>query len=179
MATPDEVRSEHALLAELRGADLPSAVPEPVPAADGSTVALARTDRGMRPAALYERLDGAHPDDEDLDAIEAAGAAFAHLDRALASVRAPRDAADPRLDRIHPLVSDLDDLHQLGEGARFVRAMAGHPAILRASLAPRQLIHQVPRRHRGRDLPRRSCRSGDPPRGVDGSPGGLGHRRLS
>jgi Ser/Thr protein kinase RdoA (MazF antagonist) len=138
----DDVRSEHRLLVQLSAARLPFATPWPVAARDGSTCQVIDTPRGPRIAALYERIEGDHLDDDEVSGVEAAAAAFALLDRTLATLNAARPTVDGHLERVHPLVADLDELHEIdGDAASLVRRMAGSPSELRASLRPRQLIH--------------------------------------
>lgn len=142
VASPADVSSEHELLRELASARLPFATPRAAPALDGSTVVLIDAPAGPRAAALYERIDGDHLDDEDVGGVEAAGTAFAELDHALATLRTERPILDARLAAVHPLVPHLDRLEELGsDAASFVRRMAGTPSELRGSLQPRQLIH--------------------------------------
>lgn len=141
-ASRDEVESEHALLLLLDPAELPFATPTPIPARDGSTCPLVDTPTGPRVAALFVRITGSHLDDEDVGGIETAAAAFARLDLALSTLDADRPPFDPHLDRVHRLVPDLRQLDELGpEAADLVRRMAGAPTELRATLRPRQLIH--------------------------------------
>lgn len=138
----DQVRSEHVLLARIGTAGLPFATPQPVPARNGSTCPVIQTAGGRRVAALFERIEGDHLDDDDVAGVEAAGAAFARLDEILSRIDADREPADARLDHIHRLVTNVDVLPELGtDAAAFVRRMAGAPAGLHGSLEPRQLIH--------------------------------------
>lgn len=136
------VGAEHALLAELRSAGLPFATPRPVaPVGSPATWAWVATLGEPRAAALFERIVGAHPDDADVVAVEAASEALAQLDLALAPMRTDRPAFTGRIETVHPLVPDLDHLDELGpEGAAFVRRMR-QASELRGSLAPRQIVH--------------------------------------
>lgn len=142
VASLAEVMSEHALLLQLTSAGLSFATPRPLPARDGSTCPLVDTPAGPRVAALFGRIDGDHLDDDDLAGVKAAGAAFAQLDRVLATVSVEREPFDARIEGVHPFVRDLTALDELGaDAAEFVRRMAGAPSQLRASLEPRQVIH--------------------------------------
>lgn len=103
-----------------------------------ATIAPGRT--GV--AAVFERIEGQHPDDDDVIAVEAAGEAFAQLDKVLATMTVARGPWDGGIESVHPLVSDLSSLDELGsDGADFVRRMAGAPSRLRATIPPRQVIH--------------------------------------
>jgi Ser/Thr protein kinase RdoA (MazF antagonist) len=136
------VDAEHALLAQLPSAGLPFATPRPVaPAGSPTTWAWVATLGEPRIAALFERIPGEHLDDADAAGVEEAAAAFARLDVALATMRSDRPAFTGRIETVHPLVSDLDQLDELGpDGAAFVRRMRD-ASELRGSLQPRQIVH--------------------------------------
>lgn len=139
-ATREEVAGEHDFLRRLRSAGLPFATPTPVPSLDGSTCPLVPGTTTV--AALFERIEGEHVDDDDLPGIEAAGRAFAQLDEVLATLHAGRPPWDGMVESVHPLVHDLSSLEELGdECADLVRRMAGAPSRLRATMTPRQVIH--------------------------------------
>lgn len=136
-----EGASEHDFLRQLRSAGLPFATPRSVAARDGSTCPLIPGTSTV--AALFEGIDGNHVDDDDLVAIEAAGAAFAELDKVLATLHTARGAWDDgNINSVHPLVRDLSSLDEIGaQCADFVRRMASAPSELRATIEPRQVIH--------------------------------------
>jgi homoserine kinase type II len=141
----DAIRFEHELLHKLIELALPFRTPRPVPTADADTIAVATTQEGPRPAALFHRLPGETLDDDDVAGVRSAGAAFAELDRVLGSIErtnntAPAFHGDFR--QIHPAVSDLADLDQVigVDAARFVRTAADNAQALYASL-PRQIVH--------------------------------------
>ncbi len=139
-ASQQEVASEHAFLLHLLSARLPFGTPRPIPARDGTTCPLVPGTTTV--AALFDRIEGEHVDDDDVAGIEAAGAAFAELDKVLATMHTARGAWDGSIDGVHPLVSDLSSLEEIGaECADFVRRMAGAPSRLRATIEPRQVIH--------------------------------------
>lgn len=141
----EAIRFEHELLHLLAEQALPFRTPRPVPTQDGDTIAVAATSGGPRPAALFHRLPGETLDDGDVAGVRSAGAAFAELDRALASVArtnstAPAFHGDFR--QIHPALSDLTDLGAVigVDAARFVQLAAENAQPLYASL-PRQIVH--------------------------------------
>lgn len=139
-ASQGEVSSEHAFLRKLQSRQLPFATPRPVAALDGSTNPLIPGTRTV--AALFGRIAGEHPDDEDVAAVEAAGAAFAQLDATLATLSTSRDPWNGTVSSVHPQVGDLSSLDEIGpQGADFVRRMDGAPSQLRHTIAPRQVIH--------------------------------------
>lgn len=96
---------EHALLRQLATADLPFAVPAPVPARDGQTF-LATP--GGELAALYPRIPGVRPERGNQRHLRAVGAALADLHRALATVKPPPSphAVYGDLAHIHPLAPE-------------------------------------------------------------------------
>lgn len=139
-ATPTEVATEHGFLRRLLSAGLRFATPNPVPARGGSTSPVVPGTTTV--AALFERIEGEHVDDDDVHGVEAAGAAFAELDEVLATFQTARGPWDGGLESVHPLVGDLSSLDELGEDcADLVRRMAGAPSHLRGSITPRQVIH--------------------------------------
>jgi Ser/Thr protein kinase RdoA (MazF antagonist) len=104
-----QVRAEVRLLGRLRRAGLPFAVPEPVPALDGGTVA--ETPAG--PATLCHWLPGVRPDLAGEPALERFGRTMGVLGEALREVPpgdAPQDWRGPW--RVHPSVPDIRDLGQ-------------------------------------------------------------------
>jgi homoserine kinase type II len=105
--TAAQVRAEHRLLAWLRRAGLPFAVPEPVPGLTGDL--LAETAAG--PATVTKWLPGMRPDLSDERALERFGRAIGQLNVALGRVPrqdAPHDwLASPH---VHPDVPDVADL---------------------------------------------------------------------
>ena len=107
--TAAQVAAEQRLLARLRHAGLPFAVPEPVPALDGRTV----IDTPDGPATLSRWLSGIRPDLADPVMMTRAGEALGQLDVALRDVP-PRDAphdwrrAEPL--QVHPAVPDVPAL---------------------------------------------------------------------
>lgn len=122
---------EHRLLARLTGAGLPFAVPAPLTARDGRT--LARD--GDEWLALFPLLPGAPPDPRDPQAAEQVGAALAALHAALARVPAePHPSLRPYgdLDHVHPDVPEPEAL-PVADAAwwrgeiRELRAFAGGP----------------------------------------------------
>jgi Ser/Thr protein kinase RdoA (MazF antagonist) len=120
---PDRVAAEHRLLDALAGAGLPFAVPKPVPTPDGETYVSA--PEGI--VALFPYLPGHTPDPDRLEEIVQAGEALALLGLALADLPAdlaPIDWRDYPLDRIHPAVTDLDELAD-----ELATALPGHPGV--------------------------------------------------
>jgi homoserine kinase type II len=104
--TAAQVEAEHRLLARLSRAGLPFAVPEPVPALDGSTVI--GTPSG--PATLTRWLPGIRPDLADLAMLTQAGEALGRLDLALRDVPpedAPHDWRRANPLQVHPAVPDV------------------------------------------------------------------------
>jgi Ser/Thr protein kinase RdoA (MazF antagonist) len=141
-ADEGDVAAEHALLIELDKVGLPFAIPRPV-SPRGSPVSWARvaTLAGPRLAALFEWIPGEHLNDEDVQGLEAAAAALAGLDAALASATTDRVPFSGGIETVHPKVEDLDSLDELGaDGAAFVRRMR-EASELRGALRPRQIIH--------------------------------------
>jgi len=115
--TTAQVAAEHRLLGRLRRSGLPLAVPEPVPALDGSMVI--ETETG--PATVCRWLPGVRPDLTEFGMLTRFGAALGELSVALRDVPAedaPHDwrRADPL--RVHPAVLDVPDLCARLEVAR-------------------------------------------------------------
>ena len=99
-------RFEHELLARLALAELPFAVPRPVPDADGDTL---RSVDG-RPAVLFVRIEGETLPKGGGAQVRRAAAALAQLDVVMAELdsfghRPPRFEGD--LGLVHPLVDDI------------------------------------------------------------------------
>ena len=105
--TAAQVRAEHRLLARLRGAGLPFAVPEPVPALTGDY----QTETAAGPATLTKWLPGVRPDLSDEPSLERFGRAIGQLSVALGQIPrqdAPHDwLSSPH---VHPDVPDVADL---------------------------------------------------------------------
>lgn len=104
---PAQVRAEHRLLARLRGAGLPFAVPEPLPTRAGDF--LAETPAG--PATVTKWLPGVRPDLSGEPALERFGRAAGQLSVALGRVPrqdAPHDWVTSA--QVHPDVPDIAEL---------------------------------------------------------------------
>jgi homoserine kinase type II len=119
--TAAQVAAEHRLLGRLSRAGLPFAVPEPVPALDGSTV----IDTPSGPATVTRWLPGIRPDLADLTMLTRAGEALGQLDQALRDVPppdAPHDWRRANPLEVHPAVPDVlalcADLDAAGVDAR-------------------------------------------------------------
>jgi homoserine kinase type II len=97
----DRVRHEVALLAALRAAALPFAVPTPLPTHTGALIHILQLDDDRLAGALavlWTEMAGTHPDPGNHAQAEAAGAALALLDTALAAINPttlPGRAAPP------------------------------------------------------------------------------------
>jgi homoserine kinase type II len=122
-----QVRAEHRILRRLRQAGLPFAVPEPVPARDGTTVVA--TAAG--PATVCRWIPGAHPDLDDETALEGFGRAAGLLGDALRAVPLGDATEDWRTDplEVRPGARDV------GTAVRELRAAgisAGQTAVLEA-----------------------------------------------
>lgn len=149
------LRFEHAILTRLAAADLPFALPVPLPTRTGELyVAIAGRD-GEALATLTPLIAGEHPARERLDQARAAGAALGLLDAALGGV--PADDLDQSvtwrsygdLAHCHPLVPDpraaiqtlpVPDTTRRRLTERYDWLMASIPALY-ASL-PQQLVHE-------------------------------------
>jgi homoserine kinase type II len=124
--TADQVRAEHRLLARLRMAGLPFAVPEPVPALGGEF--LVETAAG--PATLGNRLPGVRPELTGVPALERFGRAVGQLSAALGHVPghdAPQDWLTSR--HVHPDAADVPGLRRelatAGVSSELTRFLAG------------------------------------------------------
>jgi homoserine kinase type II len=124
--TTAQVRAEHRLLARVREAALPFAVPEPVPTLRGEF--LAETSAG--PATLTKWLPGVRPDLSDEQALERFGRAIGQLSVALG--RVPwQDARQDWLTsaHVHPDVPDVAELCRelaaVGVGCELTRLLTG------------------------------------------------------
>jgi homoserine kinase type II len=144
--TSAQVRAEHRLLARLRRAGLPFAVPEPVATLTGDF--LAETAAG--PATVTTWLPGTRPDLSDEQPLERFGQAIGQLSVALARVPrqdAPHDwITSPH---VHPDVPDVGELRRelaaAGISPERTRLLAGfqHGAWLTGAGAglPVQVVH--------------------------------------
>src|ERR1700722_18479565 len=97
--TTEQVHAEHRLLSRLRGADLPFAVPEPVPTLAGDTV----TGTPAGPATLCRWLPGVRPELAGEQALARFGRAIGLLSDALRNV--------PLADAPHDWRGDPPDSH--------------------------------------------------------------------
>jgi Ser/Thr protein kinase RdoA (MazF antagonist) len=109
VADPAHQRFEHELLRKLAAADLPFAVPRPLPSDDGETLRVV----GGRLAALFARIPGDPlPKDGGPALRQAAAAALARLDIALERLEG-FETRPPTFDgdllHVHPLVDDLGE----------------------------------------------------------------------
>jgi Ser/Thr protein kinase RdoA (MazF antagonist) len=107
VADPAGRRFEHELLRRLAAAELPFAVPRPLPSDDGDTLRVV----GGRLAALFPRIPGEPLSEDGGPWLRPAAAALARLDIALGQLER-FDVRPPSFDRelrhVHPLVDDLD-----------------------------------------------------------------------
>jgi Ser/Thr protein kinase RdoA (MazF antagonist) len=108
VADPAHQRFEHELLRKLASADLPFAVPRPLPSDDGDTLRVV----DGRLAVLFARIPGETLPKDGGRHLRSAAAALAQLDVALAPLfrfdhRPPVFDGDVR--HVHPLVDDLDE----------------------------------------------------------------------
>lgn len=143
---PDQIAAEHRLVTALaERADLPFAVPVPIPTRDGRTA--------VGSTAVFPLIPGHVATHGDLTSIELAAGALARLLRAMAALPlelAPRDL-DTSLDRIRPEVTDLDafglELAELLPGDEGVAWFAEHVGPKQREYAERlaglpvQLVH--------------------------------------
>ncbi len=139
----EAVRFEHELLHRLAAAELTFRTPVPVATEAGDTFAV--EVESARSAALFRRIPGEHLDDDDVDGVENAAAAFASLDIALAAIDRTDVAAQVfsgDLRTVHPAISDLAQFEEIaGPRARwFAEAAAETGPVIYGSL-PTQLIH--------------------------------------
>jgi homoserine kinase type II len=140
-------RFEHDLLRRLAACELPFAVPNPLPGADGDTLQSA----GGRPAALFAWIDGEALPKDGGSYLPQAAQALARLDVALAPLdrfahRPPSFDGDLR--RVHPLVDDLaaamDDSGLEPDRRRLLRLALERAAELAApayASLPQQVTH--------------------------------------
>jgi len=143
--TADKVRAEHRLLARLRGAALPFAVPEPRPTLTGE--ALVETSAG--PATLTAWLPGVRPRLSGELALRRLGRTVGMLSQALAPVP-PRDAPHNwrTAVHVHPDVPDVgklcQDLSAAGvdpELTRLLETLASEAANSPVTGLPVQVVH--------------------------------------
>jgi Ser/Thr protein kinase RdoA (MazF antagonist) len=110
---------EHAVLRALEG--LSFAVPVPLVAESGTTVARGEVDGEIVTASLSRRIAGEHPRRGDVARAEACGEALAELDEALArldpAALPKRYIWDGGLTKVHPRVPELGALLASIEGA--------------------------------------------------------------
>ncbi len=143
--TAAQVEAEHRMLARLARADLPFAVPAPVPLPDGGTV----TGTADGPASLCEQIPGVPPDLSQEAVLERLGRATAELSDALAAVPpqdAPYDWGDTPLppSDAAALARDLTAAGLDAERAGVLRDGAGRAAAAWEQLAgrlPNQVVH--------------------------------------
>lgn len=139
----EAIRFEHELLTRLARAELTFRTPKPLESEAGDT--LATDIDTARPAALFRRIEGEHLDDDDAAGVEAAAAAFARLDSALAAIErtdvaAPVFSGDLR--SVHRAISDPAQVEQIaGTIARGLVEAAAENAVPIYSSLPTQLIH--------------------------------------
>jgi Ser/Thr protein kinase RdoA (MazF antagonist) len=112
------VHHEMALLAALRAAPLPFAVPTPLATHAGGLVHQVRGEDGILSGALvalWRELAGAHPDPADEGQARAAGAALAQLDLALAAIDPATlpGRTTPPLKELRQRVSAPDDIEDI------------------------------------------------------------------
>jgi homoserine kinase type II len=91
-ADEDRLRAEQLILACLAEANLPFALPEPIPTRGGLPfLRLAQPGTSGRLLVLTHAIAGEHPRREDASAAESAAQALGQLDRALADIELPPD----------------------------------------------------------------------------------------
>ncbi len=142
---PARVRDEHELLGRLAMQELPFAVPVPVRARSGDTLAVMESADGPRLATLFRRIPG-EPASATVRDARLAGRALGQLDIALARLDLPVRAPGTLRD-VHPLVPDpLAALAELELGPHrervtslFERVAASHDTL--ATSLPRQIVH--------------------------------------
>jgi homoserine kinase type II len=139
----EAIRFEHELLRRLATAELTFRTPVPVATEAGDTFALELDS--ARHAALFRRIAGEHLDDDDVDGVERAAAAFATLDIALGAIDRTDVAArvfSGDLRAVHPAISDLAQLEEVaGARARAFAETAAESASVIYSSLPVQLVH--------------------------------------
>jgi len=139
----EAIRFEHELLRRVATAELTFRSPVPVATEAGETFAV-EVD-SARPAALFRRIPGEHLNDDDVDGVERAAAAFASLDIALGAIERTDFAVQVfsgDLRAVHPAISDLAQLEEIAglRARKFAEAAAENSPIIFSSL-PTQLIH--------------------------------------
>jgi Ser/Thr protein kinase RdoA (MazF antagonist) len=137
------IRFEHELLGRLATADLTFRTPLPLQTEAGDTLAI--DVESARSAALFRRIPGEHPDDDDVAGVAKAAAAYAALDVALGAIERT-DVALPvfsgDLRAVHPAVSDLTELELVAEPrARALAESAAQYAPAIYTSLPAQVIH--------------------------------------
>jgi len=155
-ADVDRVHHELAVLAALRDAPLPFAVPTPLATRAGTLVHQLPMEDGILSgtlAVLWTELPGTHPDPANEGQAEAAGAALARLDLALAAIDPATlpGRARPPLKELRRRVSapeDIEDtLRQLPLPATDTAALLRLLQVVEAEVPrlyshlPQQLVH--------------------------------------
>jgi homoserine kinase type II len=104
------LRFERDVLTQLSEAQLPFALPTPLPTVDGAYFLNVETQQGWALATLRPYIPGQPSDLDNLDQAKAAGEALGQLTVALAQLAIPAEGVSWRssgdLARCHPLVSD-------------------------------------------------------------------------
>lgn len=147
VADPGHQRFEHELLRKLAAAELPFAVPRPLPSDDGDTLRVV----AGRLAALFVRIPGDPLPKDGGPALRQAAAALARLDVALERLEGLQTrppAFDGDLRHVHALVDDFEDaVSESGldpERRIELRAVLENTAELAAPLyasLPQQITH--------------------------------------
>ena len=127
--TADQVRAEQRLLARLRGAALPFAVPEPRPTLTGEAL----VETGAGPATLTAWLPGARPGLSGETALRHLGRTVGQLTQALAPVP-PQDAPHNWRTALH-VHADVPDVGALGRDLRAAGVDPGLTRMLEAGAA--------------------------------------------
>jgi len=142
----EAIRFEHELLRRLATAELTFRTPVPVATEAGNTFVL-EVD-SARPAALFRRIGGEHLDDDDVDGVERAAAAFATLDIALGAIDRTDVAArafSGDLRAVHPAISDLAQLEEIADRLIAHGRPADEPAaIVESATTSRQRVISAP-----------------------------------
>lgn len=157
-ADGDRIHYELAVLAALRDAPLPFAVPTPLATRVGTLVHQLPMEDSFLPGALavlWTEIGGTHPDAANVGQAEAAGGALALLDLALAAIDPAtlpgRESATPPLKELRRRVSAPDDIEDAllqlplpaqdtAELLRLLRLVEAEVPLLYAHL-PQQLVH--------------------------------------
>jgi homoserine kinase type II len=104
------LRFERDVLAQLSEANLPFALPTPLPTVDNAYFLDVETEQGHGLATLTPYIPGQPPDRDNLDQATAAGEALGRLTLAMAQLDTPAEGVSWRssgdLARCHPLVPD-------------------------------------------------------------------------